>query len=328
MEFKHLRTVVAVAEAGSITKAAKILNIAQPALSNQLQQLEYLIGTELFVRTPMGVQLTEAGDRFLIHAKSMLKYSEQVITEMKSTSSDISGSFVIGCASSLAFAISEKLIKNLKHRFPKLTPTVLALGGPALQHSMVVGDLDLCLDTSEIKLSTDDGNVVFSAENKNIKSLQIEKITTERFLICRPSDTQNDLQSDKKIIEQELPVEFLETTPICMITQTHPVTKVVDWLAKEHNLQITHYGYTNKTEGMIDLVLSNECIALLPESIADLSLRRSQISLYPIRGYQIEREIVLYHSDDRALSEPNRMIKDVVVQVLRSTLANKNASAS
>lgn len=77
MELRHLRYFVAVAEHGTVSKAARKLFIAQPPLSQQLKQLEAEIGTPLFVRLPRGMQLTPAGECLLEDARAILARAQQ-----------------------------------------------------------------------------------------------------------------------------------------------------------------------------------------------------------------------------------------------------------
>ena len=73
MELRHLRYFVAVAEAGSMTVAAeRRLHTAQPSLSRQIRDLEVEVGAQLLVRSAHGVELTEAGQAFLGHARLAL----------------------------------------------------------------------------------------------------------------------------------------------------------------------------------------------------------------------------------------------------------------
>jgi DNA-binding transcriptional LysR family regulator len=72
LELRHLRYFVAIAEAGSVSRAAEKLFIAQPPLSVQVRQLEEDVGTPLFVRHAMGVRLTAAGEALLPEARSLL----------------------------------------------------------------------------------------------------------------------------------------------------------------------------------------------------------------------------------------------------------------
>ena len=73
MDLKQLRALVAVADAGSVTRAATLLNLVQPAVTRQLQVLESELGTPLFDRGRSGMQLTEAGTRLVGYARRILE---------------------------------------------------------------------------------------------------------------------------------------------------------------------------------------------------------------------------------------------------------------
>jgi DNA-binding transcriptional LysR family regulator len=83
MELRHLRYFIAVAEAGSVVKAARALNLAQPALSRQIQDLERLLGVTLLERLPHGVQLTRAGKGFLNDARRTLVSAKRAATRVR-----------------------------------------------------------------------------------------------------------------------------------------------------------------------------------------------------------------------------------------------------
>lgn len=76
MEFRQLRYFVAAAELGNIGLAAQKLNVSQPPISRQIQALEYELGAQLLVRTPRGVDLTEAGRVFYKEAVKILKQAQ------------------------------------------------------------------------------------------------------------------------------------------------------------------------------------------------------------------------------------------------------------
>ena len=79
MELRQLRYFVGVAEVGSFTKAAAVLDIAQPALSRQIRELEIELGVALLVRNGRGAVLTEAGVKFLGRAKMILDDTERAL---------------------------------------------------------------------------------------------------------------------------------------------------------------------------------------------------------------------------------------------------------
>lgn len=78
LELRHLRIVCAVADAGSVTKAAAALGLAQPAVTAQLRRIERLIGGELFQRTRQGVSPTPLGELVLARARVLLPAAREL----------------------------------------------------------------------------------------------------------------------------------------------------------------------------------------------------------------------------------------------------------
>ena len=72
IRLRHLHTFVAVAQQGTLGRAAETLNLSQPALSKTLNELEQLTGARLFDRGRLGAQLTIVGEQFLTHAVKVL----------------------------------------------------------------------------------------------------------------------------------------------------------------------------------------------------------------------------------------------------------------
>lgn len=81
LELRHLRIVCAIAEAGSVTKAAAALGLAQPALTTQLQRIERILGGPLFTRDRRGVHPTALGDLVLARARVLIPAISGLHTE-------------------------------------------------------------------------------------------------------------------------------------------------------------------------------------------------------------------------------------------------------
>lgn len=83
MDLRHLKYFIAVAEELNIGRAALRLHISQPPLTRQIQQLEEELGVQLLIRTPRGVELTQAGEMFLEEARNIRSLVEQAIERTK-----------------------------------------------------------------------------------------------------------------------------------------------------------------------------------------------------------------------------------------------------
>ena len=118
MELRHLRYFVAVAEALHFRRAAEIVHIAQPALSQQIRKLEEEIGARLFERSHHKVLLTQAGRGFYTKAKSILKDAQQAITEARAVQDGQAGTAVIGFVSTAAISVLPKLLAKVREQTP------------------------------------------------------------------------------------------------------------------------------------------------------------------------------------------------------------------
>src|ERR1700732_4609140 len=83
IELRHLRYLVAVADAGTFTHAAEQMFIAQPTLSQQIRRLEEMVGTALLYRRRDGVELTEAGRVLLEEARTVLSLLDHGVTRAR-----------------------------------------------------------------------------------------------------------------------------------------------------------------------------------------------------------------------------------------------------
>jgi LysR family transcriptional regulator, hydrogen peroxide-inducible genes activator len=102
MELHQLEYLLAVAEEGSVTRAAESLMLAQPSLSQQLRKLEREVGQPLFDRLPRGVVLTEAGRRLVEDARRILAGVRDARRHVADARSGVAGPLVVGAIPTVA----------------------------------------------------------------------------------------------------------------------------------------------------------------------------------------------------------------------------------
>ncbi|BAY92660.1 MULTISPECIES: LysR family transcriptional regulator [unclassified Tolypothrix] len=121
MELRHLRYFIAVAEELHFSKAAERLHIAQPPLSQQIQQLEAELGVELFHRkTKRQVQLTEAGKVFLQEAYGLLLQLETAIALTQRIGRGQTGQLRIGFTSLVIYELLPSILRQFREQFPEV----------------------------------------------------------------------------------------------------------------------------------------------------------------------------------------------------------------
>ena len=122
MDISQYRNFIAVVECGTITAAAAQLNIAQPALSNQLKNLENEFGTELLQKSRgmREVRLTGAGQLFYRQAKTICRLHENLHREIEDYENGISGTLKISLSPSRSATLIRNFIKRFHCDYPQV----------------------------------------------------------------------------------------------------------------------------------------------------------------------------------------------------------------
>ncbi|WP_432738414.1 LysR family transcriptional regulator [Maridesulfovibrio sp. FT414] len=121
MELYQIKTFVAVAEEGNMTRAAKRLHASQSTISLHIKSLEEEFDVRLFLRTPKGMQTTSEGEALLNKARAILESVEAFEAEASSFKGELSGVARVGLQTSPVYLRTPQLISCIKNRFPGLT---------------------------------------------------------------------------------------------------------------------------------------------------------------------------------------------------------------
>jgi LysR family nitrogen assimilation transcriptional regulator len=157
MDFRQLRYFVKIAEAKNFTRAAEVLHVAQPALSNQILRLEEEIREKLFLRHSRGIELTEAGHRLLRHARQILDQIDVARDEVRGPASKPEGLIRIGMPRSVSEVLAVKLVQEAKKKYPAVTIQIVEHFSETLNALLRDRAIDLALTyglaTSDLTIS-------------------------------------------------------------------------------------------------------------------------------------------------------------------------------
>jgi DNA-binding transcriptional LysR family regulator len=134
MELRHIRYFIAVAEESSLARAAHRIHVSQPALSQQINDLESELGLELLTRNSRGVQLTEAGRAFLVGGRRARAAATLAAEQAQEAANGDRGRLVIGSIPGAASSIIPSALSRFREQHPLVEiALLLANSGPKLR---------------------------------------------------------------------------------------------------------------------------------------------------------------------------------------------------
>lgn len=149
MTLRHMTIFVSVHEAGSITKAATALHLAQPSVSQAIKELENYYGISLFDRIGRGIRPTESGKAFYnyaLHIVSLFNEMEQTIKNW-----DSMGIIRIGASITIGTHILPLIIKAYEHQYPNLEIKVIIRQSAAIEQLILEDKIDIALIEAQPK---------------------------------------------------------------------------------------------------------------------------------------------------------------------------------
>jgi DNA-binding transcriptional LysR family regulator len=145
IEHRHLRRFVTLAEELHFSRASRLLHLAQPALSQSIQQLEEAIGTKLIERTTRRIELTAAGQTFYEHARRILQNLETGVASTLKAARDERQLIVFGFTSAGLYGQLPELIRKFRVKHPNAQIAFREYGPDALITAIRTGAVDVAV---------------------------------------------------------------------------------------------------------------------------------------------------------------------------------------
>lgn len=164
MELRQLRSFVTVAEQANFTRAAALLHVAQPSLSQQIRALERELGVPLFERTSRTVRLTAAGESLLPHARRALAAVEDAQHDLAEQSAAPAGPVRLGTTPTVAIHLLPAWLAGFLRRFPAIEVRLHEGGALALEGDLVNGAIDLAVVTLATHHSSLEAQVILEED--------------------------------------------------------------------------------------------------------------------------------------------------------------------
>ena len=237
MNLQHLKTFCTVISEGSMTAAADKLYLTQPAISQQIRNLEESIGVELLVRGVRQVKTTVQGQLLYDYAKRIIHLTQQAEIAIQTMSTEVRGHLRIGTTNSLGlYLLSPVLGMFLRHN-SKLSVNLSYARGDDIIRAMKKGDMDVAIlpdierefsvvgeGIGEEFLFKDEMWLVGSGRDGTLPNLiSIRQLTDRPFVSYR-----NKYPGFDKFLNAELDKVGVEMKPVCEVANAGTVKKVIE----------------------------------------------------------------------------------------------------
>lgn len=147
LDLTSLRSFVAVADSGGVTKAAGFLHLTQSAVSMQLKRLEESLNVSLLDRSNRSVSLTAEGEQLLSYARRMLVLNDDIYSRL--TSQDFEGEIVLGVPHDIIYPYIPPVLRKFAADFPRMQMKLVSAPTRALREMFGRGECDVILTTEE-----------------------------------------------------------------------------------------------------------------------------------------------------------------------------------
>jgi LysR family nitrogen assimilation transcriptional regulator len=145
VELKQLEYFVTVVDVGGFSRAARVLGVAQPAISRQVRSLEVELRQSLLLRNGRGATPTEAGKRLLEHARGILQQAERARQDVDESKSAAVGHVVVGLPPTLARHLTLPVVREFRQGYPRASLSIVEGLSTNIQEWLAVGRVDVGL---------------------------------------------------------------------------------------------------------------------------------------------------------------------------------------
>ena len=305
MNLRRLKYFVKIVDVGSLTQAADILHVAQPALSQQLATLEGEVRQQLVLRTKRGVIPTEAGKVLYRHAQLILRQCEQAKSDMNAAGQRLAGGVSVGLAPGTAAAgLALPLLRTVRTRHPDIVLYLAETYGTTLSELVMSGRMDLA---------------VLYGGGTPVHGLAFSTLLRERLCLVGPQTTETPPAS--------IPLRQIVGMDLYLPRPYNVVRKMVDDACAGIGIEPRVVAEIESAGTLISVIAAGLGATILPESMARQVVASSASWLSRIVEPSIEAPLALCRSDHLPLSEPAQAVKDILLELVSGIPGNLLVSA-
>lgn len=290
MELRHLKSFIRVATEGSFSRAAASLHVAQPALSQQIRQLEEEFGTQLFVRHARGVRLSPAGEDLLPEAIKVLDQVASIRSRFLQAHSTQRTEVRLGLPTSVVRVLGVVVANAIEHRLPNIKLQIVEGMTGFLYDWLSAEQLDVAILYDSLFYKDVPANLIF------------KPVVREEFFLITPVGLVDDQAS--------LCLADLEKFPLVLPRKMHAIRALIDDFTRLNQLDLQILSEVDSFPMLLERVRTGSC-TLLPATAVVHELADGLVEAFPIIPPPLRTLNVAYSK-----ASQNREIIDSVIGAL------------
>lgn len=283
MDLRQLRYFVAIVEQGSFSKAAAALNVAQPALSLHVRNMEADLGTSLLFRSPQGVMATEAGEILLRNARIIIDQFAIAQEEIKGHEAEPAGEVRLGLPGTISQILSVPLIIAARKRYPKIKLRIAeAMSG---------------FITEWIRESRVDIAVLYIPVEDRV--LTSYPVLTEELCLLGPSAPMEGVETPAF---GSITLAQVAPLPLILPSSTHGLRELLEQGASSNRLELNTVIDVDSYGNIKELVEKGIGYSILPFNSIAREVREGRLRSWRISEPELKRDVHLVHPADRPMT--------------------------
>lgn len=258
VELRHLRYLLAVAEHGNFSRAAEVLYVSQPTLSQQVKQLEQALGVQLLDRSGRAVRLTDAGVAYVGHVRRALRdiaAAERAVHDVQDLSR---GHLRLGVTPTFTAYLIGPLAAELRTRHPGVRLTVSEMSQDDIEAGLLADDLDVGIAFAGVHAPGIAAHVLFSETLGLVAS-----------------------RSHADELPEPLPVQALSTKDLALLSADFATRGYIDAFLAEHRVAPRIALEANSIQALTEIVHRTTLATVLPDAVTHDHPHLSPVPLDP-----------------------------------------------
>lgn len=295
MKLQQLRYLIAVAEEGSLVRAARRVGVAQPALTQQLKALEDSLKTKLLRRTTRGTVLTRGGEVMLQHARAILEQVSAAQKDVQEQTETVSGQVSLVVPNAIAETIVPELLRRAMTDYPQVSLRIQSSDSVSVR----------------IALENARADVGIVPDNSALTSVNAKPLWNERMYLVAAADAALPQAGPNGVMRFRDAASY----PQVVVERSNPLRRKLDDIAEEIGATLNIFAESNSLLMIRSYVESGIANAILPRSTFSDKLTLGAVQAHRIVEPEIVQSYIVAWPKTRPLTRAGEAIVQILVSV-------------